>query len=257
MYMQIINLGNRAYLYYFQSEDTVFPCNISVFRDKESALIIDLGYQECAERVRRDLISKGVKNFNILISHHHEDHFDGCKSFSDSNVYASGQFGEDHQTHLEGDEFLKSFTPDFALIDGQSYTIGQFHVKCYKTPGHNKCGFSFLVNEKYLHIGDLMFSDKEGIPSIPYIDQNSTVKEYINSMELIRSLLPKTLLLGHGYPLFDEQIIEQRISDHLYYLGKIQKAQSAQSAQPVEKFLRRERSDYSGLKFHVSNLENV
>jgi len=250
--LKIHELGAGIFLYFFQNETTEFPCNITVFRESQSAVIVDLGYQNYADLVRRDLSEKGVVEFTGFISHHHEDHFDGCKSFSDSNIYASGQFEEDHQTHLEGDEYLKSFTPDFALVDGQTYTIGQFRVKCYKTPGHNKCGFSFLVNETYLHVGDLMFSDKEGMPSIPYIDQNSTVNEYISSMELIRSLHPKQLLQGHGLPLFDEQTIEQRISDQLFYLEKIQKAQSVPS---VEKCIRREKSGYSGLNFHVSNME--
>ena len=78
-----------------------------------------------------------------------------------------------------------------------------------------------MVKEKYFYVGNLIFYNKNGLPSIPYIDTNSTISEYIKSLIIIKKINPGCLLLGHGKYL-DKKKGEKQIKDRLFYLRKLQ-----------------------------------
>jgi glyoxylase-like metal-dependent hydrolase (beta-lactamase superfamily II) len=186
--LEIFKLNENVYQFRFVKEKSTFPFNITVFIDGNSALIIDVAYEIYAEQVKQFLLNNGVNEYIIFISHHHEDHFDGCKSFLESITYASKLFQDDYQEHLETDEYLKSFVPSRKLVDGDLFTTKKYEIEFIYTPGHNKCEYSFLINSKYLYVGDLIYFNKEGLPSLPYIDVNSKIEEYIFSLERIKSI---------------------------------------------------------------------
>lgn len=250
--MKIVIIDKNIYQFTFTKKKSEFAYNITAIIDGKTAIIIDLAYEIYSEKVKKYLIRKGISTFTIFISHHHEDHFDGCKSFEESTIYASVLFKDDYQQHLQTDSFLKSFEPSMYLLDGDSYKTENFVVKYIYTPGHNKCGFSFLVNNRYLYVGDLIFYNKNGLPSIPYIDDNSTISEHISSLIKIKNLNPKFLLLGHGKYLYNKIEINKQIDDRLFYLKKIQESNGEIE---INECLIENPTKYSGLNFHKSNLD--
>jgi glyoxylase-like metal-dependent hydrolase (beta-lactamase superfamily II) len=249
--LEIIKIEENIIQFTFVKENSEFPLNITTLIDGSSAIIIDVAYEQYATQVRNYLSQMGVSNFIIFISHHHEDHFDGCKSFTDCKTYASELFSDDYQEHLETDEYLKSFRPDEYFTDSSYYTTKNFSIKFIYTPGHNKCEFSFLINEKYLYIGDLIFYNKHGVPSLPYLDNNSTISEYLESLRKIMKIKHNHILLGHGHFLNDEAEIKKQIENRLYYLVKIQNFNGDTS---LDDCLVNDKSKYSGLNFHKTNL---
>jgi len=181
MYESLVS--ENIYLFEFAENTSTYRNNITALLQNNRALLIDVSYARHTTELKRHLYKNGINNFTVLLSHHHEDHFDLCKCFLDSCTYASKFFLTDHQTHLETDNFLKKFKPDKWLVDNKTLRFGNFKIDFIYTPGHNKCGFSFLINDTILHAGDLIFENSKGLPSIPYLDENSTIDEYIYSLQ--------------------------------------------------------------------------
>lgn len=250
--MDISKVCNNIIQYSFTKEKSEFPFNITVLLENKKAILIDTAYQQFAEIVKNDLVSKGISEFIIFVSHHHEDHFDGCKAFLDSITYASDLFEKDYQEHLQTDNFLKDFKPTYSLHNNESYQSHSFHIEFIYTPGHNICEYSFLINNKYLYAGDLIFYNKYGLPSIPYLDANSKISEYIESLEKIINLNPQNLLPGHGKCINSQDEIMKQIDEHLYYLNRIKEANGSI---PIDDCLLHDKNEYCGLNFHESNLK--
>ena len=251
--MEIIKINEHLCQFEFINGTSEFPINITAVIDDAKIFLIDTGYQRFAEQVKQYFLGMGVSEFVVYISHHHEDHFDGCKSFIESPKYASRLFKDDFQNHLQDDEFLKNFEADEYLLDGNCCKTDRFEIQYIYTPGHNKCGFSFLINDKYLYAGDLIFYNKDGRPSIPYLDANSTVDEYLESLIKIKKLNPDCLILGHGRYLNARPEINRQIDNRLFYLNQIKNGKEL----PLEDCLMGSKSDYCGLNFHEGNLKSA
>lgn len=216
-------IDKHIYLFEFGDSNSRFGSNITVLIQNNSALLIDVAYAKYAIKLRNHLFQNGINNFTILLSHHHADHFEGCKCFSSSTTYASNLFLSDPQCHLQSDSFLKNFKPDKWLTENLCISFGSFKIKCFYTPGHNRCGFSFIISDKILHAGDLFFGNTKGLPSIPYLDESSTISEYIYSLEKIKNLYFETLIQGHGKFIVGRQHIQKEIDSRLHYLNKLRK----------------------------------
>lgn len=249
--MEISKIDDNIFQFIFTKESSDFSLNILALLSNDTAVLIDLAYESQAAQVKNYLEKKGISKFVLFISHHHEDHFDGIKSFPNAATFGSGDFKNDFQEHLQSDKLLKSFTPTIAISDGEIFNFGNFEIKTIYTPGHNKCGFSFLINNKHLYAGDLIFFAKTGLPSLPYIDANSTVQEYIDTLTLIKNINFDCLIMGHGSFVNDRKTINKLLEDHLFYLKKICSANENVS---IESYLPDESNSYSGLKFHANNI---
>jgi len=249
--MEIQKINNNILQYSFTNEKSEFSFNITTLIEGDTAILIDVAYKKYATQVKDHLIEKGISDFIVFISHHHEDHFDGCKIFKDSMTFGSELFEKDFQEHLQPDDFLNSFRPTNHFQNDGIYKTKNFVIDFLYTPGHNICEFSFFVNKKYLYAGDLIFYNKIGLPSLPYIDTNSKISDYIDSLLKIQSLDPQFLLLGHGQYLNSKSEINRQIEDRLFYLKKIQSVGNKLS---LDDCLRLEKTKYSGLNFHQSNL---
>ena len=250
--MKIYSIDENITQYTFHEAIARYPFNIVVLQDGETAILIDTAYEQHAAQVKALLEEKGIREFIILLSHHHEDHFEGCKSFPDCQTYASELFAEDHQDHLQADEFMREFKPTQTIVDGEVLKLGSFEIKCYAMPGHNQAEISYLINNQILFVGDLIFENKAGLPSLPYLDDHSRAETYIDSLQLIREINPKVVLQGHGRPLDNPAEINKQIENRIFYLRKIQ---NAKNDLPLADCLPDEEDQYSGLNFHPLNLQ--
>lgn len=106
----------------------------------EGLILLDAGYEETADIIIESLETLGysVKDVNyIILSHGHGDHSDGApklKALSGAQIL----MGE------EDVKYLKGFTPDAFLQDGQVISLGNTAIRCVKTPGHTEGTFSFF-----------------------------------------------------------------------------------------------------------------
>jgi glyoxylase-like metal-dependent hydrolase (beta-lactamase superfamily II) len=248
--MRKSRIAEDIYLFEFNESNSNYGNNITALIQDNRALLIDVSYEKYAAVLRKYLLENGVTDFTILLSHHHEDHFDGCKCFDDAIFYASNLFLTDPQSHLESDVFLKNFKPDKWLTENLCISFGSCEVKCFYTPGHNRCGFSFLINNEILHASDLFFTNSEGLPSIPYLDDSSTVSEYIYSLNKIKSLDFEILIQGHGSFIVGGKQIQEEINNRFYYLKNLKVSKGDISL--VDCLLGDVKS-YSGTDFHTKN----
>nr|WP_319269836.1 MBL fold metallo-hydrolase [uncultured Draconibacterium sp.] len=248
--MRKSRIAENVYLFEFYESGSNYGNNITVLIQDDRALLIDVSYTKHARELRRYLFESGVADYTILLSHHHEDHFEGCKCFEDATCYASNLFLSDPQSHLESDNFLHSFVPDNWLTENLCIEFGHFDIKCFYTPGHNRCGFSFLICNRILHAGDLFFTNAKGLSSIPYLDFSSTISEYIYSLKKINNLKFETLIQGHGKFLTDEIQIQKEIDNRLYYLNQLKKSKGKILLRDC---LLGDVEMYSGTNFHEHN----
>ena len=70
-------ISENISLFEFNDSNSRFGNNITVLLQKDRALLIDVSYAKHATELKEYLCKKGITNFTILLSHHHEDHFDG------------------------------------------------------------------------------------------------------------------------------------------------------------------------------------
>jgi len=112
----------------------------------EGLILIDVGYEDTADVVEESLETLGfsVKDVKyILLTHGHYDHSDGVPKIVAKSGAKSYLFEEDVK-------YLKGFTPDVYLRDGETLRLGNTEILCLKTPGHTEgsASFFFDVTEK-------------------------------------------------------------------------------------------------------------
>ena len=122
----------------------------------------------------------------ILITHNHMDHIYGYSEVLNALKTDSG-IGEHDANALPTE-------PDYKIIDGQVFSIGNLKIKAIHTPGHTPGSTCFLVN-KQLFTGDTLFPGGPGKTQTPE-----------NFRQIVQSITEKLFTLddsiqfhpGHG-----------------------------------------------------------
>ena len=94
----------------------------------------------------------------ILITHNHMDHIYGYSEVLNALKTDSG-IGEHDANALPTE-------PDYKIIDGQVFSIGNLKIKAIHTPGHTPGSTCFLIN-KQLFTGDTLFPGGPGKTQTP------------------------------------------------------------------------------------------
>src|ERR1035437_803061 len=139
--------------------------NMFLVKDSNNYVAIDAGNDV-------EVIAKGLKKLNIdpekitavLLTHTDGDHVAALKLFKNATVYLAreeeqminGKTARMLSRHNQID--VKTYT---LLDDQQNIQIGNIHIKGILTPGHTPGSMSYLVNDKYLFVGDA-FGLKDG-----------------------------------------------------------------------------------------------
>ncbi len=113
---------------------------------------------------------------DIFLTHSHFDHVAAIKLFKNAKIYIS---------RLE--EYNKNNSNNILLEDDQLIEINKLKIKCILTTGHIKGSMSYLINGKYLFIGDSM-SLKNGHAELfnKFFNSNSELqKQSIKKLSLI------------------------------------------------------------------------
>ncbi|PKP34193.1 MAG: hypothetical protein CVU00_07855 [Bacteroidetes bacterium HGW-Bacteroidetes-17] len=139
--------------------------NMYLIKDSASYIAIDAGNN-------LDVISEELKKLNIepdqvtvvLLTHTDADHVAALSLFKNAEVYLSKQ--EEQLLTGEKSRFLffgnTIDTEEYTLIeDQQIFNIGNWKIQGILTPGHTFGAMCYLIDDKYLFVGDAL-SLKEG-----------------------------------------------------------------------------------------------
>jgi len=139
--------------------------NMFLVKDSDYYVAIDAG---------NDLlvITEGLKKLNIdpkkvravLLTHTDGDHVAALKLFKNATIYLSK--AEEQMINGKTVRMLakhnKIDTKIYTLLeDGQTLQVGGINIKGILTPGHTPGSMSYLINGKYLFVGDA-FGLKDG-----------------------------------------------------------------------------------------------
>ncbi len=109
----------------------------------DGLILIDTGYKENADTVVESMNALGfdVKDVKIILhSHGHYDHTDATekllKLVPSAKTYLS----------FRDIKYIKGFTPDFDIRDGDVIELGNTKIECWFTPGHTEGSVSFFFD---------------------------------------------------------------------------------------------------------------
>ncbi|MDP4240745.1 MAG: MBL fold metallo-hydrolase [Bacteroidota bacterium] len=178
--------------------------NMFVVKDSDRYVAIDAGddLNAIAVELKRLNVSP-VKVTAVLLTHTDGDHVAAIKLFKKATVYLS----KDEEQMINGktsrmmSSHNKIDTKVYTLLDDQQVIrIGNVRIKAIMTPGHTPGSMSYLVNDKYLFVGDA-FSLKAGKIDKPNKLFTGDMKTAIQSFKKITNLPgAEFIFTGHtGY----------------------------------------------------------
>lgn len=139
---------------------------------------------------------------HVFLTHTDYDHIEGLKLFTNATIYISSN--EEQMINGLTTRFLfkhNSFNSEYTLLsDGEIISIDNLSIKTIFTPGHTPGSASFVVNNKYLFVGDALSIKNNKITCFPRIF-TMDLKEMSKSIEIIQNITDIRLILtGHfGY----------------------------------------------------------
>jgi hydroxyacylglutathione hydrolase len=165
--------------------------NMFLVKDSNNYVAIDAGND-------LKVIAQELKKLNIdpekitavLLTHTDGDHVAALKLFKNATVYLAKE--EEQMINGKTARMMNNHN----LIDAKTYTllddqqniqIGNIHIKGILTPGHTPGSMSYLINGKYLFVGDA-FGLKDGKVDKPNKFFSKDMETAIKSFDKINNL---------------------------------------------------------------------
>ncbi len=139
--------------------------NMYLINTGENYIAIDAGF-------RSGTVAKRLKNLNIdsdsivavLLTHSHFDHIAALSLFKNANIYISSEekeYVDQGKAGLGG--LKKGMGIKYILLnDKQIVEIKGIKIKGILTPGHTAGSMCYLIDDKYLFVGDVLGFDSKG-----------------------------------------------------------------------------------------------
>jgi len=166
--------------------------NMFLVKDNSTYVAIDAGNDiEVIKNELKKLIINPDSVVAVMLTHSDGDHTAALKLFKNAKIYLSKQ--EEQMINGTTSKFMgvgnKIYTKNYILLnDQQTLTIGNLIITGILTPGHTPGSMSYLVNEKYLFVGDA-FGLKNGKIDKPNDFFSKDMKTAISSFQKINNLL--------------------------------------------------------------------
>ena len=128
-------------------------CLSHIIISEDEAIVIDPLYP--AEKYQEIVKQEGAKITKIIDTHQHADHVSAAQQLANLTggiMYESGLEIWDRSASL--------------LVDNQEITFGKSKLKIIHTPGHTPGSLSYLIDEKYVFTGDILFIESIGRPDL-------------------------------------------------------------------------------------------
>ncbi len=147
---------------------------------------------------------------------------------------------------------LHAFAPNTLLFDGQEMDIFGIHLKFFKGKGHSACGLITIVNDEFVHVGDLLMADQANRAILPLVGKNM-IQEHIAALYQITKYTNHTILLSHGEPITGEENIYYQSHQRIHYLESLVNGHPEMTA---EEALTKCDLEFSNIHWHKYNLRN-
>jgi glyoxylase-like metal-dependent hydrolase (beta-lactamase superfamily II) len=190
------------------SNGSVFtgPGTNSYLIGKDDITLVDPGPKIDAHI--ENLINLGEgKIKRILVTHTHRDHSPAAKVLGEIlDVPLMGRL-------LKNDDSLqdRTFKPDCILKHGDLIKTGEYTIETVHTPGHASNHLCYLIKEKKVMLtGDHIMNGSTVVIAHP----DGSMKDYLQSLELLRNYDFNKIGPGHGDFLEDPMTVVDWIIDH-------------------------------------------
>ncbi len=241
---------------FVESEDNPdIEVNITVLLSVNKALVIDTGFPLHAKQVKKDLLLKGIEVEKVILSHYHPDHAAGASEFENAVLSCSVHYKENYKKCSEvwdSENYYKK--PDNVINNNEAWQFGDFILTFIEAPGHSKCSLITLINDRLAHVGDLVMSNDEDKPIIPYISEDGDFNEHVCSLEKIRALSVDSLLFSHGKTIYGKNEIEKEVNKREHYLRSVIETNGKAD---IESMLIGGSFNWSYVKWHSKNLKSL
>lgn len=154
-----------------------------VYRDDSNAICIDAGFDLKKVQAAFAELQMDVKDVDaVFLTHSDRDHTGGITTFSNAKVFISSE----EEQMINGRTarfftFVRNKRPRCELTylkDDVTIQIGKITVKAISTPGHTPGSMSFLVNGKYLFVGDAFnLRDGKAVMDRAFLQMNKSLQE--------------------------------------------------------------------------------
>ena len=187
--------------------------NMYLLKDSDTYIAFDAGND--VESVANELKLLNInpdKVTALFLTHSDGDHVGGLKLFKNATIYLSNDeeplITEKFKRKMGRFNMIDSKNYNL-LTDGQKVQVGNLQITGITTPGHTPGSMCFLVNEKYLFVGDAF-----GIENGKLIKPNSFFTEdmerAVESFEKINDLPnAEAIFTGHTGVCLDYKIAVQ------------------------------------------------
>jgi len=227
-----VQIALDTYILLGKSEDFTLKnggnvVNTAFVVTKSGVLVLDTGSSLRYGQAMREMIKKVTNRpiIRVINTHHHPDHFLGNGAFEDIDIFAlpdtikgikqEGEGFTDNMYRLVGDWMrgTEPVLPTKALSE-KDFSLGQHDFSVYALQGHTEKDLAlFDKTTGVLFVGDLVFYQRA--LTTPHAD----IKGWLKSLEFLKTLPFKVMVLGHGELLSDKRGIEQTES-YLRWLEK-------------------------------------
>ncbi|MDH3314091.1 MAG: MBL fold metallo-hydrolase [Nitrosopumilus sp.] len=162
-------------------------CLSHVVISENDAIVIDPLYP--AEKYLEVAKEQGAKITRIIDTHQHADHVSAAQQLA--NLTGSPMYESKFETWDRSANFLD---------DGQEIKFGNSKLRVIHTPGHTPGSLSFVVDEKYVFTGDILFIENIGRPDLRDDAEEFAVQLYDSLHNKLLKLPPDTVVFPthHG-----------------------------------------------------------
>ena len=152
--------GNiTADLYAIRNNRNNIPMvNFFLLQVGEKYIAIDAGSD--STQTENELRKLGISADDIIavfVTHSHYDHIASLHLFSNATLYTGNtEFQYATIPRFSPDFFELPNIPHIIMDNGESIELYGTTIKCIYTPGHTSDSVSYLIDSKYLFVGDLL-----------------------------------------------------------------------------------------------------
>ena len=138
--------------------------NFYIYSQDGFALCIDTGMKirnPDKELQKIGLVTKDISH--IFLTHTDSDHVGGIPAFPNAKLYISELEEQIINGQTRRSPFIRNSLTrsDYTkLKDGQSVFVGDIEILAISTPGHTTGSMSYLINRKFLFVGDTIYLKK-------------------------------------------------------------------------------------------------
>ena len=179
--------------------------NFYAYRTSAGVVLFDAGeIGFSAKRGLKKLEIDPSEVTHIFLTHTDYDHAGGLKAFKNAKVFLSEAEvqmidGTTPRRLIIHNRRIKEYT---ALAEGETVTVGDTEIKTHIFPGHTPGSAAYLIGNRFLACGDLLYVSKKGVIAPFNVMMNMDHKQIVKSVEAADPLIKSVeyIMTGHsGY----------------------------------------------------------